>query len=78
MSITGHQPPEPRRYRALAGLTDEQVLDAILAAVRAIALEDGVPGRLSRRGYGQFSVEVVVQDYALVNVRVGSVGSMKP
>jgi len=78
VSITGHQPPEPRRYRALAGLTDEQVLDAILAAVRAIALEDGVPGRLSRRGYGQFSVEVVVQDYALVNVRVGSVGSMKP
>jgi hypothetical protein len=77
MSITGHQPPEPRRYRALAGLSETEVLDALLAAVRAIAIEDGVPGRLSRRGYGSFSVEVLVQDYEVVKVDVGSKASLK-
>lgn len=63
--------------RSLAGMNEEQLLDELMAAVRAIALEDGVPARLGRRGYGHFSVEVTVRNYKIVGVDVASRGGMR-
>lgn len=58
-------------------MTEEQVLDALMAAVRTIAMRDGVPGRLTLSGYGHFSVEIQVQDYDIVGVDVGSRATMR-